>query len=133
MKHLNILALAWLFGAGCCSTSHTGSATAVGETKLEAEKYVVRQPEVKADLFLWRNGNYSMSAEGGNGAGTSEGGFWIIEGPDLVLYPQNGPAGGNLRLRPSPGVAGQSFIVADYYYDQGRSPLGGFIFERENP
>jgi len=133
MKHLNILALAWLFGAGCCSTSHTGSATAVDETKMASEKYVLRQPEIKADLFLWRNGNYSMSAEGESGAGASETGFWIVEGPDLVLFPQNGPAGGNLRLRPAPGGARQSFIVADYYYDQGPRTLGGLIFERESP
>jgi hypothetical protein len=135
MKYFNILVLAWLFGAGCCCTSHPGSATAVDETRMAAGKYVVRQPELKVDLDLWRNGSYLMSAEGSSGAAAaSESGFWTLEGPDLILNPQNGAAGANLRrLRPAPGSAGQqSFVVVENDY-QGPSTLTGLSFEREGP
>jgi hypothetical protein len=101
---------------------------------MSAGKYVVRQPEINVDLNLWRNGSYLMSAEGGNGAGASEGGFWTLDGPDLVLNPQNGAAGAELRrLRPAPAGAGpQSFVVVEYDF-QGPSTLTGLTFERESP
>ena len=136
MKHFNIIGIvvmAWLLCAGCCCTSHPGSASAGYETE-RAGKYVVRQPEVKVDLDLWCNGNYLMSAEGSTRAVASELGYWTLDGGDLILTPQNGYAGANSRrLRPAPGVAGQpSFVVVEYAY-QGPCTLNGLTFERENP